>query len=49
MMNNIRDMFVLKKQENEGGHNMDRNEKYPGLGIITTEGRRLLQWKLTKF
>jgi ribose-phosphate pyrophosphokinase len=39
-MNKIRDMFVLRKQEREGGQNMDRNEKYPGLGIITTEGSK---------
>lgn len=47
-MNNIRDMFVLKKQENEGGHNMDRNEKYPGLGIITTEGSKAFAMKVNE-
>ena len=39
-MNKIKDMFALRKQEREGGQNMDRNEKYPGLGIITTEGSK---------
>ena len=44
MKRKIKEMFVLENQQEKGGFNME--EKYPGLGIIATEGSKIFAQKV---
>lgn len=46
MEKKIKDMFVLENQEKKGGLIME--EKYPGLGIIATEGSKLFAQRVNE-